>query len=80
MSEWISVMEALPNNHKYCALMDTRSYANNGNRIVNNEHMVKAGYLTSIGGIRFWSCHGERGVEIDSFTHWMQLPDPPEDK
>jgi hypothetical protein len=29
-------------------------------------------------GSGFWSVRGERAIALQSFTHWMPLPEPPE--
>ena len=76
--EWISVKDRLPELHIVVALMDCTSYRNNGNQEVNNPHVVQAGHLTHFGG-NYWSVYGERGLEVDSFTHWMPLPEPPKE-
>ena len=75
--EWISVKDRLPELGIIVALMDCTTYRNNGDMKMNNPHVVQAGYLNEFGG-GYWSVYGERGMEIDAFTHWMPLPEPPE--
>lgn len=35
--------------------------------------VTATGYLADFGGL-YWSVFGERGLTIDSFTHWMPIP------
>ena len=77
-NEWIQVSEKLPDEHRKVALMDCNSYENQPDE-VSNPHVVQAGYLTNIHGQQFWSIYGERGLNVNSFTHWMPLPEPPND-
>lgn len=75
--EWISVEDRLPKYGEVVCLMDVRSYANS-TIDVTNEHIIKAGYRNKF-RLDYWSIHDERSVELDSFTHWHPLQDPPKE-
>ena len=77
--EWINIKDRLPELGIIVALMDFNRYRNDGDVEVNNPNVVQAGYLNHFGS-DYWSVYGERGLEVDAFTHWMLLPDPPKEE
>jgi hypothetical protein len=76
--QWISVDERLPELHVTVALLDTRRWMNTGSEEFGaNWH--GAGYLSEFGR-KYWSVFGEgRSISLDAVTHWMALPQPPQE-
>ena len=73
---WVSVAERLPRYGQMVALIDIERYANNGDIKVDNEHVNMCGYLHNFGS-DYWSIYGDRGTQVNAFTHWRPLPSPP---
>ena len=80
MSTWISVKDELPPEHVMGE--DIRSY------VVRLRHLLSgvngltdfAAYLPErLGGVHSWRPRYFNADDI-TVTHWMPLPDPPEDK
>jgi hypothetical protein len=72
---WIKIIDELPAPLKLVALMECNSYMNMGNITDEQFPVCRVGYLdASLSGHSFWSCYGERGFTMDSFTHWAALP------
>jgi hypothetical protein len=45
---------------------------------VDEAHVTATGYLAHNGPDLYWAIFGERGMELESFTHWMGLPELPD--
>ena len=73
--EWISVKDDMPEKHEYVLLMADRYWSSPEG--VPDMKVTVTGYLQEYGSGLFWSVFGELGMDLDSFTHWMPLPEPP---
>ena len=74
-ASWTSVQEKLPGKGEYVLLITDRYW--NTHDGVPDMHVAAVGYLDDYGTGNFWSVLGERGMEVNSFTHWMKIPDYP---
>ena len=77
-SGWISIKDRMPDRHQYILLVADRYW--NAPDAMGHPHVAAVGYLDEIGGQQYFSIFGERGMEIDSFTHWMPIPEYPVDE
>lgn len=72
--EWISVKDRLPEPGKYVAMHDDRegSYdiATLDSVTVNGKEVEQV----------WWIQNGSSWVELDWFTHWVPLPEPPKEE
>lgn len=73
---WVSVAERLPAENQPVALLDVERWENTGGDWSRN--VQAAGYLASMGSVTYWAIRGERCVSLDAFSHWMPLPQPPQ--
>lgn len=71
-SEWTSCKDTLPEKHQYVLLLADRYW--NVPDGVPDMKVTAVGYLAEHGTL-YWSVFGERGFDIDAFTHWMPIPD-----
>jgi len=79
MSEWISVNDRLPEMSTLVALLSTFTHLNTGDEGFEC-NWAGAGWLYPHGH-NYWHVIGEiRAIRLDSVTHWMPLPPPPEEK
>lgn len=69
--EWISTTDLMPEINEYVLLKADR-YWNTPDGVPDMK-VTATGYLADFGGL-YWSVFGERGLTIDSFTHWMPIP------
>ena len=77
MSEWISIEDWLPSQGVVVALLNTEQYMNAPDAAQEYTNWHGAGYLSEFGR-KYWTVFGEnRGMTLDSVTHWMPLPGPP---
>lgn len=80
-SGWISVKERLPEFGQSVALVNIGRWENCGGDMDRNCH--DAGYLKSgalgLGTMSYWCVRGERAQNLHAYTHWMLLPEPPQD-
>lgn len=72
---WISIKDRMPEKHQYVVLLADR-YWNTPDGVPEMK-VTATGYLT-IFGVEYWSIFGGRCMDLDAFTHWMLLPDAPE--
>ena len=70
--EWIKIKERLPEKHQYVLLLADR-YWNTPDGVPDMK-VTASGYLAEHGTL-YWSVFGERGFDLDAFTHWMPIPD-----
>lgn len=68
--DWIPIEEELPQMHRHVALINKERRENCAPEI----YVARCGFLNQIGAVTFWSCYGERAMDINSFTHWKELP------
>ena len=76
---WVDVLDRLPEKFLPVVLIDMtqcESHINYGDPLTRYRSSV--GYLNDWGG-PYWSIRGERATLIESFTHWMPLPEPPKE-
>lgn len=77
--EWIKIKDRLPEKHQYVLLLADR-YWNTPDGVPDMK-VTASGYLAEHGKLYwsvfglYWSVFGERGFDIDAFTHWMPIPD-----
>ena len=74
--EWIKIKDRLPEKHQYVLLLADRYW--NTPVGVPDMKVTASGCLAEHGtlhGTFYWSVFGERGFDIDAFTHWMPIPD-----
>lgn len=71
-SGWIAIKDTLPEKHQYVFLLADR-YWNTPDGVPGMK-VTAAGYL-AWNGKSYWSVFGERGFDIDAFTHWMPVPE-----
>lgn len=74
---WIDIKDRIPDRYQYVLLIADRYW--NAPDAMGHPHVAAVGYLDEIGGHQYFSIFGERGMKIDSFTHWMSIPDYPEE-
>jgi hypothetical protein len=74
--DWISVSDRLPPLYRQVVLMQVGRYWCVPD-CAGDMHVNAIGYLADNYGREYWAIHGERGMEIDAFSHWMPLPAPP---
>ena len=76
MGEWISLEDRMPKLREHIVLMTTNRYwamePDSG-----TPHVTACGYLDADPNHLYWGIYGERSMPLDSFTHWMPLPEPP---
>ena len=72
--EWISVEDRLPKLGEAVALINIDRWENTAAKIERN--LQDCGYL-SFSGQNYWSVRAEGARSIDTYTHWMPLPEPP---
>lgn len=74
---WVPITpETMPEMGQSVALVNVNRWENCGGDKRRNIHAC--GYLEHAGCWRpYWSIRGQRPQELDSFTHWIALPDPP---
>ena len=77
-SGWISIEDRMPDRYQYILLVNDRYW--NAPDEMGGPHVAAVGYLDEIGGQQYFSIFGERGMEIESFTHWMPIPEYPVDE
>lgn len=70
--EWVSTKDAMPEIHEYVLLMADRYW--NTPEDVPEMKVTATGYLQDYNNGLFWSVFGERGMDLDAFTHWMPIP------
>lgn len=75
MDNWISVSEELPEINQAVALMNINQWENTGGG--HDRNIQDCGYLSDFGG-KYWSIRGEMGMVLNAYTHWIDLPPPPE--
>lgn len=73
---WIPVSEMLPEIGVQVVLMADRYW--NVPSDIQDMKVTATGYLSDIHGHKYWSVFGERGSELNAFTHWFELPELPE--
>lgn len=73
MSEWISVKDRLPKRGDHCLAVETGCYEY-GKFIKFYSNYVD---IAIYNGEDFGSVHNHRHVEV---THWMPLPEAPEEE
>jgi len=71
-TKWIAVKDSLPKKWQYVLLLADR-YWNTPDGVPDMK-VTASGYLAEHGNL-YWSVFGERGLDIDAFTHWMPIPD-----
>jgi len=69
---WIKIKDRLPEKHQYVLLLADR-YWNTPDGVPDMK-VTASGYLAEHGTL-YWSVFGERGFDIDAFSHWMPIPD-----
>jgi len=70
---WVPISQRLPGINMLVALADWSTYQNDP----SGEYPVsRTGHLAEFGG-KYWSCYGERAMNLDAFTHWLPLPTDP---
>lgn len=75
MIVWTPIKERLPDKHRYVFLLADR-YWNTPDGVPDMK-VSACGYLNDFGSLH-WSVFGERGFDLDSFTHWMYVPETEE--
>ncbi|MBV8060815.1 MAG: DUF551 domain-containing protein [Alphaproteobacteria bacterium] len=76
MQGWISVSDHLPPQNQLVALLSVDRWMNTGSDEVEANWMG-TGYLCEFGS-KYWSVLGQHSMTLESVTHWMELPPPPE--
>lgn len=71
---WIDVNHQLPEKGQYVILLADRYW--NVPDGIDDMKVTATGYLNEHGSL-YWSVFGERGFNLDAFTHWMLIPDAP---
>jgi len=71
---WIDVKEQLPEKGAYVILLADRYW--NVPKGFDDMKVTATGYLNEHGQL-YWSVFGERGFDLDAFTHWMPIPEAP---
>ena len=71
---WIDCKERLPEIGQYVILLADRYW--NVPEGIDDMRVTATGYLNKHGSL-YWSVFGERGFDIDAFTHWMPIPPAP---
>lgn len=72
---WTRIKDGLPNHGQQVALITTKRFWSVPDG-VPDANVTATGYLAEAGGSNYWAIFGERGMELDSFTHWMPLQNP----
>ena len=75
MYGWTRIKDKLPNHGQQVALITTRRFWNVPDG-VPDAHVTATGYLAETSGRNYWAIFGERGMELNDFTHWMPLQNP----
>ena len=78
---WRDVREELPEPGRQALLMTTDRFWNVPDG-VPEANVTATGYLSmpyQNDGSVYWAVFGERGMEIDAFTHWRYCDDGPEE-
>jgi hypothetical protein len=70
---WIPVEERLPELNVLVALIDMGVRQNDP---AGDYPVAMIGHLSEFGE-KYWSCHGQRGLRINRFTHWAELDEFP---
>jgi hypothetical protein len=73
---WTKVKDKLPDRGQQVVLITTERFWNVPDGVLEF-NVTATGYLASDGG-NYWAIFGKRGMDIDSFTHWMYLQNPDE--
>lgn len=78
MYEWINIKDKLPDIGHQVVLITTERFWNTPKGIPD-ANVTATGYLSKCGDTLYWSIFGERGMDINAFTHWMPLQNPSRD-
>jgi hypothetical protein len=75
MCDWIKVADRLPDIGEQVVLITTDSYwyVPDG---VPEANVTATGYRADCGAFEYWAIFGERGMDLNAFTHWMPLQNP----
>ena len=73
MSEWIKTSDRLPRDCEKVLLCTKDKAVSSGYMIIDGDGVVGVNYSGTTANIKTW---GIRGID---FTHWMPLPEPPQD-
>ena len=71
---WHLISEELPEVNQAVVLINVNEWEN----AQHARNVQCAGYLSDCGLYKYWHVLGYRaGCDLESFTHWLALPDPP---
>ena len=73
---WISVKDRLPELRQPVALINVNRYENTAGSW--DRRIFDCGYLDYLGS-NYWTIRRARAQNIEAYTHWMLLPEPPKD-
>jgi hypothetical protein len=73
---WINCKDRLPEPLTYVLLLADRYW--NTPEGVPDMKVAAVGYLENRHGT-YWSVFGERGMNIEAFTHWLPIPEEEEE-
>ena len=72
---WCPVAKNLPEPGRQVVLINENRFWNTPDG-VQEANVTAAGYLAYSHTNPYWSIFGERGMELNAFTHWCYLPNP----